>query len=363
VLMDKKVDTSSSMFLGDGEPISFHADSWTSQIDDALLERFEKAIHKQTAFYQHSELAAIAREYDPIDLAKASIRLPASARLVLYRNIPDIEAKTAFILNSTSPTRQSVFRGTRNEEICLLLEQMPADEAVAVIEDLPLRRLKHIFESLEEQKAHRILALHQHQPHTAGRLMTNEFFAFSLNRTVGQAVGYIRENPGIEFTQWIFIVSDEMELLGFVPSRNLLVNTPEIPLRALMQPVVHRIEPETPRDDIVELFERYRLPVLPVVDEEHRLLGVVTQDDVVSMMEEIADETIASIGGTLESLTEDEPSIKRFCSRAPWLLVTLIAGLTTATGISLFQGYHWALAVPFFVPLIAGMSGNVGFSI
>lgn len=360
MLMDKKVDTSSSMFLGDGEPISFHADSWTSQIDDALLERFEKAIHKQTAFYQHSELAAIAREYDPIDLAKASIRLPASARLVLYRNIPDIEAKTAFILNSTSPTRQSVFRGTRNEEICLLLEQMPADEAVAVIEDLPLRRLKHIFESLEEQKAHRILALHQHQPHTAGRLMTNEFFAFSLNRTVGQAVGYIRENPGIEFTQWIFIVSDEMELLGFVPSRNLLVNTPEIPLRALMQPVVHRIEPETPRDDIVELFERYRLPVLPVVDEEHRLLGVVTQDDVVSMMEEIADETIASIGGTLESLTEDEPSIKRFCSRAPWLLVTLIAGLTTATGISLFQGYHWALAVPFFVPLIAGMSGNVG---
>ncbi len=355
--MDKKIEP----FLADTE--SVHADSWTSQVDqvdDVLLERFERAIHKQTALYQHSELAEIAREYDPIDLAKASIRLPVSARLVLYRNIPDIDAKTSFILNATSPTRQAIFRGTRNEEICEMLELMPADEAVDVIEDLPIRRLKHIFENLEEEKAHKILALRQHQPQTAGRLMSNEFFAFSLNRTVGEVVEHIRDHPGIEFTHWIFIIGDDMELLGFVPSRNLIVNPHHYPLRALMQPIVHRIDPEVDRDEVVELFERYRLPALPVVDDEHRLLGVISQDDVVSMMEEIADETIASIGGTAESLAEDEPTIKRYASRAPWLFVTLLAGLTTATGISLFQGYSWALAVPFFVPLINGMSGNVG---
>ena len=97
-----------------------------------------------------------------------------------------------------------------------------------------------------------------------------------------------------------------------------------------------------------------------VVDMEERLLGVITQGDVVEMMEEMADETIANIGGTAERITDDEPTWRRFLARAPWLVVTLFAGMITAMGFSFFQSEAWFLAVPFFVPLITGMSGNVG---
>lgn len=335
-------------------------DTRTSQMDDALLEKFERAIHKQTALYQPHDLVKIAVEHDPIDLAKASTRLPLSARLVVYRNLPDIPAKASFVIHSTTPTRLAIFRTIQDEEVKQLIEHMPPDEAVPVLDDLPLRRLKRVFELLDERKARRIAALQQHGRDTAGRLMTNEFFAFHLDTKVQDVVAHIREHPGVELIGWVFVLGDDMELLGYVPDRNLIVNPGEVPLRKLMRPVVHRVGPETPRDEVVELFERYRLSALPVIDSEDRLIGVITQGDVVEMMEEMADETIANIGGTAERLTGDEPTWRRFVARAPWLIVTLFAGMTTAIGFSIFQTQPWFWAVPFFVPLITGMSGNVG---
>ena len=335
-------------------------DEQSGDIDDVLLNKFEQAVHKPTGLYQHDDLVAIALEHDPIDLAKAATRLPLTARLVVYRNLPDIGAKASFVIHTPPPTRTAVFRGVGDDEIKQLIEQMPPDEAVAALDDLPLRRLKRLFELLDERKARRIAALQQHRKRTAGRLMTNEFFAFSMDTPVGRVVEQIRERPGVELTQWIFVLGQEMELVGCVPDRVLLVNGPDVPLKMVMRPAVHRVGPQTHRDEVVELFERYRLTVLPVVDMEERLLGVITQGDVVEMMEEMADETIASIGGTAERVEEDEPTWKRFLARAPWLVVTLFAGMLTAMGFSFFQSESWFLAVPFFVPLITGMSGNVG---
>lgn len=343
------------------EPVSgYLLDSKTSLKDDILLEKVENAIHKQTALYQHSDLIKIAHEHDPIDLAKASTRLPIGARIFVFKSLPDVGAKASFLMHATSPTRVVLFRSILDEDLKHLLERMPADEAVSVLEDLPYRRVRKVLEMLDEKKARRIAALQQHRRHTAGRLMTNEFFAFPLNTTVGHVAERIRNNPGVELTFCVFVLGDDMELVGYVPDRNLIVNKPDVPLKNILRPIIHRVSPDTPREEVVDLFERYRLLVLPVVNLEDKLIGVINQDDVVEVMEDIADETIASIGGTAESVGGDEPTWKRFVSRAPWLFVTLLAGLVTATGISFFHNQPWFLVVPFFVPLITGMSGNVG---
>lgn len=125
---------------------------------------------------------------------------------------------------------------------------------------------------------------------------------------------------------------------------------------------MHKVNPETTRDEVVDLVERYKIPALPVVDEDNFLIGVITYEDVVEAIEDIADETIARIAGTAEDVSANEPVFKRFISRAPWLLVTVCGGLVSAACMSYFQeiqGSLWALVV-FFVPLITGMSGNVG---
>lgn len=335
-------------------------DSRTSQLDDVLNEKLEQAFHKPTSQFMLHDIAKIASEHDPVDLAHAAIRLPPAARVVVYENLPDFNSRMIFITDTGSSTRAAIFNEIDDHEIKMLLERMPPGEAVWLLDDLSNRRLKRVMELLEPKKAARIRELYQHDRNSAGRLMTNEFFAFHMNVTIGEVGAIIRDNPGIDLTRRIFVLSDNDELVGFVPARNLIVNPHFIPVRQVMRPVLHKIHAEASRDEVVDLIERYKIPALPVVDDDDRLLGVITYEKVVEALEDIADETIANIAGTAEDISEHQPIFQRFFGRAPWLIVTLCAGFVTATALSHFKDRHWFNFVALFVPLIAGMSGNVG---
>lgn len=335
-------------------------DSHTGQIDDELNAQLREAFHQETSQVLLHDVAKIASNYDPIDLAYAVTRLPPQSRVVVYENLPDLNAKIIFMINTGSNTRSAVFRQLDDQEIKRLIERMPPDEAVWILDDMSDRRLKRIFEVLEPKKATRIKELQKHDRHSAGRLMTNEFFAFEINTTIGEVAAQIRDNPGIDLTRRIFVVDRAGELIGFVPARNLIVNPHYLPIRQVMGPVLQKVTPDTHRDEVVDLVERYKIPALPVVDKDDKLLGVITYEDVVEALEDIADETIASIAGTAEDVSEHEPILKRLLWRAPWLLVTLCAGLVSSTAMTHFHTRIWFAFVPFFVPLITGMSGNVG---
>lgn len=335
-------------------------ESHTSQIDDELDAKLEEAFHKQTSQVILHDVAKIASEYDPIDLAYAVTRLPAYARVVLYNNLPDLNAKVIFMINTGSNTRSAIFRQIDDQEIKRLVDLMPPDEAVWILDDMSDRRIKRVLDLLDPKKAARIRELQKHDRHSAGRLMTNEFFAFHLNTTIFEVSKQIRNNPGVDLTRLVFVLNDTGELIGCVPARNLIINSDELPIRQIMGPILHKVFPDTHRDEVVDLVERYKIPALPVVDENDYLLGVITYEDVVAALEDIADETIASIAGTGEDVSEHDPIFKRFFWRAPWLLVTLLGGLTTSTAMAHFSDRLWFAFVPLFVPLITGMSGNVG---
>lgn len=332
----------------------------TSQINDELNERFENAFHKQTSQIVLHDIAKIAIEHDPIDLAYAVTRLPLSSRIVVYDNLPDLNAKIIFMINTGNNTRSAIFKQIDDSEIKRLIEGMPTDEAVWVLDDLSDRRLKRILDILDPKKASRIRELQKHDRHSAGRIMTNEFFAFPMNTTIGEVASQVRGNPGIELTGRIFVLNDEREVIGFVPERNLIVNPHYVPIKQVMRPILHKVNANTSRDEVVDIIERYNISALPVVDEQGHLEGVISYEDAVEAMKDIADETIASIGGTREDYGEHEQIFKRFLGRAPWLVVTLCGGLITASVMTHFSDRFWFILVPFFVPLIAGMSGNVG---
>lgn len=341
-------------------PTSSRLDSRTNQLQDALNQKLERAFHKQTSQIILHEIAKIAIEYDPIDLAYAVTRLPKSVRHVVYENLPDLDAKAIFIFNVGTNSRIAIFRSISNIEIRDIVTRMAPDDAVEVLDDLSERRRRRVIELLEPQKAERIRELSKHGLDTAGRLMTNEFFSFPMNTTVGDAATNIRDNPGIELMRNIFVLDDDGELIGYVPSRNLIINPDYLALKVVMRPILHKVNPEATCEEVVDLVERYKIETLPVVDTGERLLGVITYEDVVDVMDDISAMTMASIGGTIEDVSEFEPVIKRVFCRAPWLVVTLCAGLLTATGLAYFQDAFWFAVVPFFVPLITGMSGNVG---
>lgn len=341
---------------------SYQAESQTGRIDDLLKEKLEKAFHKQTSKVRLHDIAKIACEHSPIDLAYAASRLPPNVRPVLYENLPNREAKIKFIVNTDSDTRLTLFRQLDDLELKKIFERVPTDEAVWLLEDMPERRFRRLMELIDSKKASRIKELKKHDRKSAGRLMTSEFFAFTMDMTIGEAAAYIRDNPRIDFTKGIFILNHAGELQGYVPARNMMINPPNTPLRQVMRPILHKVNPEATREEVIDLVERYKVFSLPVVDIDNYLIGVIDHEDVVEAMEDLADETIARMAGSNEKFTSHDSILKRFVTRAPWLLATLLAGLLNVGVMSSFQkqeGGTLTFAL-FFVPLITGMSGNIG---
>ncbi len=347
--------------LEDKQESSPRAESKTGQIDDLLKEKLEKTVHQQTSKVFLHDIAKIACEYSPIDLAYAAFHLPPNIRPVLYEKLPSRDAKIKFIINTDSDTRLALFRELSDTELKKLFERVPTDEAVWLIEDMPERRFRRLMELIDPKKATRIKELKKHDRKSAGRLMTSEFFAFTMDMTIADAAAYIRDNPRIDFTKGIFILNHSGELQGHVPARNLMINANHTPLAQVMRPILHKVEPATTREEVIDLVERYKISYLPVVDIDNFLVGVIAHEDIVEAMEDLADETIAHMAGTHEKFASHDSVSKRFTTRAPWLLVTLMAGLLNVGVMSFFQRHEGILMFAiFFVPLITGMSGNIG---
>ncbi len=337
-------------------------DSKTGQIDDLLKEKLENAFHKPTSKIRLHDIVKIACEHSPIDLAYAASHLPPNVRPVLYENLPNRDAKIKFLVNTDSDTRTALFRELDDVELKKVFERVPTDEAVWLVEDMPERRFRRLMELIDPKKASRIRELKKHDRKSAGRLMTSEFFAFTMDMTIGEAAAYIRDNPRIDFTKGIFILNHSGELQGYVPARNMMINPDTTPLRQVMRPVLHKVTADATREEVIDLVERYKISSLPVVDMDNYLIGVVAHEDVVEAMEDMADETIARMAGTNEKFTSHDSILRRFLARAPWLLVTLIAGIVNVGVMSSFQKHEGGLLTfaLFFVPLITGMSGNIG---
>lgn len=341
---------------------TLHGESKTAILDEILQQKLEKALHKPTQAVTVHDIAKIASEHSAVDLAIAASHLPIYARTVLFENLLSTHEKMQFLIDTDSYTRVAILREIALEEVVKVIELTPPDEAVEVLEDLSERRYRKVMEMLDADKAVRIREIAKNARNTAGRLMTNEFFAFSMEVTIGAAASTIRNNPGIDVTRRIFVVNQEGELQGHVPARTLIVNPPDLPLKQVMLPILQKVTADFSREEVVELVERYQINALPVVNERGRLIGVITSEDVLDAMGDILDETIASVAGTTEKVGENESALKKFLARSPWLIVTLCAGLINVGVMSSFNHHAKGMLtfVLFFVPLITGMSGNIG---
>lgn len=370
-MIEKKLSFSYNVFpasgnkgdlMVDNKDVNLVYESKTHALDDLLIDRLEQALHKSTQAVIERDVAKIAEEYSAEDLAFAASKLPPYARALLFQNFSCLEEKIKFLINTDSSTRIAVLREISEEEIVPIIAQMPPDEAVEVLEDLSERRYRKVLAGLEPVKALRIQEIEKNARNTAGRLMTNEFFSFLKEATISDVSATIRNNPGIDLTRRIFVTDKKGTLLGYVPARSLIVNPTNWEIDHIMRPVLQKVTADSTREEVVDIVERYKISALPVVDANDKLIGVITYEDILDALNDILDETIGSVAGTSEKVGENESSFKRFLSRTPWLIVTLCAGLVNVGVMSSFERIEKGMLtfVLFFVPLITGMSGNIG---
>lgn len=334
----------------------------THELDDLLAERLDEAFHNETSNLCLEKLAEIAEKHSPIDLAYAVSRLPSALRPLLFENFSTLERKVQFIIHTDSTTRASIFRYITVLDTISLFNLAPTDEVVDMLDDLSERRFRRVLDKLDPLRAEKIRELKKHSRESAGRLLTHEYFAFAPEQTVHEVAECIKNNPGIQFTGCFYIVDPQGILLGHVSARSLIVNKGELQLHQIMRPVCHFVYPDCSREEVIDIMNRYQLSGLPVVSEGRVLLGVITSEDTLEVLEDIADETIANMAGTTEKYSEPESAFKKFLHRAPWLFVTLFAGLLNMSVMNMFQQIDGLVLtfVFFFVPLVTGLSGNIG---
>ena len=243
-----------------------------------------------------------------------------------------------------------------------ILEEMEADDVADLLGAIGKKDAQRILAAMDKEDAQEALRLMEHGEDTAGGIMTPEFVALRKDMTAQESIDLLRaEAPGAETIYYVFIVNRDDQLVGVISLRDLIIGQPSRLVEELMNPSVIYVDVDTDQEEVARIMSRYDLLALPVVDREHRLLGVVTIDDVVDVIEEEASEDIYRLGGVIREERLDSPAIESIKNRLPWMAFNLGTAFLAAGVVSLFQdSISRVVILAAFMPIVAGMGGNMG---
>jgi magnesium transporter len=248
------------------------------------------------------------------------------------------------------------------QEAASLLEDLEADDAVDILGRIEDEKLAQILAKLDRPDAVELEELLAYDEHTAGGLMSPQCFRVSVDATVGDALAMIHaEEEPPETAFYVYVVDGDDRLVGVCSLRILVISRPAQAIADVMEKDVVFVRVDTDQEEVAEVVSRYDLVAVPVVDAQNRLLGIIDVDDVVDVIREEATEDILKMAGAGEELAESRSFVASLRVRWRWLMAAALGGTVAAFSVS---GYDAVLAqVPalaFFMPVVAGMGGNVG---
>lgn len=235
------------------------------------------------------------------------------------------------------------------------------DDAADLLDSLDDDRRQRIFELLGATQGAKLESLLEGEEETAGSLMTTQYLALDEDLTVGEAIEAIRQYPSKDSFFYVYCTDSEGHLNGVLSLRSLILAPPLAHLRDTMVQSVVRCQIESEPEDVAQIVSKYDLLSVPVVDLQNRLVGVVTVDDVIDVIQEQAEEDLLHLAGVAAAERVSTPGTQSFRMRFPWLAINLGTAFLASWVVSLFQATiaKWAvLAV--FMPIVAGMGGNAG---
>ncbi|MEZ5811679.1 MAG: magnesium transporter [Rhizobiaceae bacterium] len=257
--------------------------------------------------------------------------------------------------------RLDIIASLPNEQIARSFSDLDSDDAVYILEDLEDSDQDDILSRLPFTERIRLRRSLDYPEESAGRRMQTEFVAVPPFWTVGQTIDYMREDKDLPDTfSQIFVIDATFHLVGAVYLDKILRTQRSVRVEEVMHETRHAIPAEMDQEEAAQIFERYDLLSAAVVDKNERLVGVLTIDDVVDVIQQEAEEDILRLGGVGdEELSDTVFAASR--SRVPWLMVNLVTAFLAASVISLFDAtIEQIVALAVLMPIVAGMGGNAG---
>jgi magnesium transporter len=248
-----------------------------------------------------------------------------------------------------------------SDELSEMLNVMEPDDAADVVADLREEDAAEVLELMEDEESREVQELLRHPEEAAGGVMTSEFTALRGRMTADEALQYLREHPPGRQIFYIYVTGEENELLGTVSIDRLITEGPHRKLGDMAVPSFISVTPDTDREEAAMLMTQYNIVALPVVDERKRLLGVITIDDAMDVLQDEATEDIYKLAGTSDDELLSRSAFKVAQIRLPWLFICLAGSLFSGFVIHLFSGtISQAIAIASFIPAIMAMGGNTG---
>lgn len=307
------------------------------------------------------EAAAIIEALRPPDQADLFAELDDEHQIAL---LPTLDpADSADILEELADEEAAeLVEGLATETVIRIVDEMAPDEAADLLGDIQPEKAQVVLDGLEDADEVRPLLLHPDD--SAGGLMTSEFLVLRQRMTAAEAIQSIRSwKPEAETIYYLFVVDQQGRLRGVVSLRQLVTADPATPIVQIMDPEVISVPAGTDQEECARLMARYDLLALPVVDSGDVLLGVITVDDLIDVLEEETTEDIQRLGGAeplgRSYLDSDVLTVTR--KRVGWLLLLFVTGTLTGSVLRLFEDdLKSVVALMFFVPLLIGTGGNAG---
>ncbi|HBY97993.1 MAG: magnesium transporter [Ardenticatenaceae bacterium] len=308
-------------------------------------------------------LRGLLEAIHPADIAEVLDELSAEARLALF-NLLSIEVASEVLDESNPEIARFIFEELPDDRLADLLEELPMDDAARLLADLPPQTAAGLIELMQPEDAAEVRDLLSYEESTAGRLMTDKFVRLRSTWTVTETFDYLRHlDPDTETIAYLYVVDHRDRLVGVVPLRSLVIAQPEQTIEEIMTPRVVAVGVDTDQEELAETVAKYDFSAIPVVDDEGRLVGIVTVDDVVDILEAEATEDIQRLGGSepLDQPYFATPVVTVARKRIGWLLLLFVGGSLTSTVMRLFEDELLeVVALSIFIPLLIGTGGNAG---
>jgi len=307
------------------------------------------------------ELKEDLNKLHPGDIAQIINELPAEHHINTFRLLNDENASDV-LPDLYDEIREEILKKIQQQKLVKIIDEMETDEAADIISELDEDRSQQLLEKIDEEDSEEIKQLLEYDEESAGGLMQTEIIALQQDMKRDEMIEYIRENyEDVENIHYVFVIDDAKKLIGVLEITRLLLAKPETKASDIMDKEVIYAPVEMDQENVAHLFRKYDLYILPVVDKENHLLGRITVDDIIDVIDEEASEDAYKMVG-LESedrvFTTPLSSVRK---RLPWLTLNLFTALLVSTVVGIFESTIARLSfLAVLMPIVAGLGGNSG---
>ena len=312
---------------------------------------------------QFRKLRSILMEMNEVDIAEFLDELGPEETVLVFRLLPKELAAEVFTELEDSDDQERLINALSDKELREVLDELYLDDTVDVIEDMPANVVSRILRNSDSATRSQINQLLNYPKDSAGSIMTTEYVFLHPDATVEESFARIRKEGMDKETIYTCYVTQNRVLIGVVTVRRMLLSAYETRIRDIMETNVLSVNTHDDKEDVAQLLNKYDLSAIPVVDGDNRLVGIVTFDDAMDVIEEETTEDFEKMAAILPS---DKPYLKTgvfetWRSRIPWLMLLMLSATFTGIIITQFESALAACVVlTSFIPMLSGTGGNSG---